>query len=152
MAVSWVAAQVCELTGPLSFKVKLSDGWVLRRHVDHVRKHYGNGEDLSTRVSETDLLDEDMDMSLEQPEIDDPNLGDPPITNTPNPPTPNTQIENAPNLPTPNNQIENIPNPPTLNNQIENTRIETTPNTPPSKWRSTESSKASTFNSFQTSS
>ena len=50
---SWVAAQVCELTGPLSFKVKLSDGRVLRRHVDHVRKRYGNGEDLSTRVMKT---------------------------------------------------------------------------------------------------
>ena len=35
----WVAGKIVKITGPLSFEIELSDGRVIRRHQDHIRKH-----------------------------------------------------------------------------------------------------------------
>ena len=35
----WLAAEVIKVSGPLSYQVK-SEGVILRRHVDHIRKRY----------------------------------------------------------------------------------------------------------------
>ena len=36
----WFHGTVVEVTGPLSFKIQLEDGRILRRHVDHIRKRW----------------------------------------------------------------------------------------------------------------
>ena len=35
----WLCGVIVEQTGPVSFRVRLDDGRVVRRHVDHVRSH-----------------------------------------------------------------------------------------------------------------
>ncbi len=60
---TWTAAEVCEVTGPLSYKVKLSNGQTQRRHVDHIRKRHGDrGDSTSTPQPDNDLLLEDVDI------------------------------------------------------------------------------------------
>jgi transposase InsO family protein len=38
----WMAGTVVETPGPLSFKVKLGDGRIIRRHMDHIRMRYSS--------------------------------------------------------------------------------------------------------------
>ena len=38
-----------DITGPLSYKIKLNNGSIIRRHVDHIRIHYSSPhQDSST--------------------------------------------------------------------------------------------------------
>ncbi|KAI0240523.1 hypothetical protein LSAT2_008753 [Lamellibrachia satsuma] len=48
----WLHAVIVEQTGLLSFRVRLDDGRVLRRHVDHVRSHRVNDEKEAISVPE----------------------------------------------------------------------------------------------------
>ena len=34
----WLPGEICKIRGPLSYEVKLNDGRVIRRHVDHIRR------------------------------------------------------------------------------------------------------------------
>jgi hypothetical protein len=45
----WLQGNILEITGPLSYKVKLSNDCIVRRHVDHIRRR--ETED----ISETEL-------------------------------------------------------------------------------------------------
>ena len=53
----WLPGIVAEVTGPLSYQVKLESGNIVRRHVDSVRKRYASGdEETITDVQDTDPL------------------------------------------------------------------------------------------------
>ena len=48
----WMPAVVQEVTGPVSFLVKLQDGRLIRRYQDHLRRRISEGEDKKKRVSD----------------------------------------------------------------------------------------------------
>ena len=56
----WITAMVVQVSGPLSYEVKLEDGTMVKRHVDHVRSHY----DQPTPDREETQQSEWMDVSL----------------------------------------------------------------------------------------
>ena len=121
----WVKAEVCERTGPLSFKVRLNNGQVVRRHVDHIRKRHSsanaepdlNTEELSIESvdipivasqADTDLVVVGADESEHPEEVenpqnvppDPPNM-DPPIVSVdpPNMSVVPTSLQQASNKP-----------------------------------------------------
>ena len=49
---TWLEGIVTKVTGPLSYKIKLSNGSIIRRHVDHIRiRHSPPQQDLSADIS-----------------------------------------------------------------------------------------------------
>ena len=53
----WIEGIVTEITGPLSYKIKLNDGSVIRRHVDHIRIRHSQGQpDCSTEPSDDSFM------------------------------------------------------------------------------------------------
>ena len=53
----WIPGTVVKVTGPLSYMIKLQDGTIVRRHVDHVRKR------------ENSIVDQDSDAMVFGPEL-----------------------------------------------------------------------------------
>ena len=53
--ITWVSGTVLEQAGPLSYRVELADGRVVRRHVDHVRSR-------SSTVSTTEDMNDDWNI------------------------------------------------------------------------------------------
>ena len=97
-------AVVQEVTGPVSFLVKLQDGHLIRRHQDHLRRHTPDGEDekpVSDDFPEI-LIDSfpvapnctDDGSTPENPEGSSP-AADPTETPTVNEPTPDTTVAAA---------------------------------------------------------
>ena len=88
----WVHGVIVEQTGPVSFRVRLDDGRVLRRHVDHVRRRCVNEkEDIS--VSEKELPPE---LPVEQPpETQEPVQADPLEVTRPEMESPHTPGQNC---------------------------------------------------------
>jgi len=39
-SLTWLEGTILDRTGPVSFKVRLSDGCIRKRHLDHLRIHY----------------------------------------------------------------------------------------------------------------
>ena len=62
----WLKGVVVEVSGPLSYKVRVFDGRLWRRHVDHLR-------DCNVPPSETKECDSDQDSFL----LDHPNQSEP---------------------------------------------------------------------------
>ena len=53
----WIEGIVTEITGPLLYKIKLNDGSVIRRHVDHIRIRHSQGQpDCSTETSDDSFM------------------------------------------------------------------------------------------------
>ena len=53
----WIEGIVAEITGPLSYKIKLNDGSVIRRHVDHIRIHHSQPQqDCSTETIDDSFM------------------------------------------------------------------------------------------------
>ena len=53
----WIEGIVAEITGPLSYKIKLNDGSVIRRHVDHIRIcHSQPQQDCSTETIDDSFM------------------------------------------------------------------------------------------------
>ena len=68
---AWLAAVVCEVTGPLSYKVKLSNGQIQRRHIDHIRKRHVDGGESSNPppLPVSELLEDDVDLTHADTEV-----------------------------------------------------------------------------------
>ena len=47
----WLPAEIVQVTGPVSYKVKTSSNLILRRHIDQLRTRYGH---LNAKDSVTD--------------------------------------------------------------------------------------------------
>ncbi|CAC5367297.1 unnamed protein product [Mytilus coruscus] len=64
--LKWIKGTVVNQTGPLSFKIELSDGRIIRRHVDHLRIRSSECRDTDTGDNiETSVTDK----STREPEI-----------------------------------------------------------------------------------
>ena len=49
--LTWLEGIVTEITGPLSYKIKLNDGSIVCRHIDHIRIHHSPPQqDISTEA------------------------------------------------------------------------------------------------------
>ena len=66
----WIPGTVVQVTGPLSYRIKLQDGTIVRRHVDHVRKR------------ENSIVDQDSDTMVFGPELGTDETTQPPIVPT----------------------------------------------------------------------
>ena len=72
-------AFIVEQTGPVSFRIRLDDGRVVRRHVDHVRsRRVSEREEMSVPEKEQStepLLDLPPELTAEEPvQIDPPDV------------------------------------------------------------------------------
>ena len=58
----WLAGKIVKITGPLSFEIELSDGRVIHRHQDHIRKRLASARTLDANSSDgfSDTLDVDL--------------------------------------------------------------------------------------------
>ena len=53
----WIKGIVTEITGLLSYKIKLNDGSVIRCHVDHIRIRHSQGQpDCSTKTIDDSFM------------------------------------------------------------------------------------------------
>ena len=72
----WLCGVIVEQTGPVSFRVRLDDGRVVRRHVDHVRsRRVSEREELSVPEIESSsepLLELPLELPTEEPVQMDP--------------------------------------------------------------------------------
>ena len=66
----WIPGTVVQVTGPLSYRIKLQDGTIVRRHVDHVRKR------------ENSIVDQGSDTKVFGPELGMDETTQPPIVPT----------------------------------------------------------------------
>ena len=56
--IKWLYGVIVEQTGPVSFRIRLEDGRVVRRHIDHVRSRRVNDEEEESSVPEKTLSPE----------------------------------------------------------------------------------------------
>ena len=75
----WLCGVIVEQTGPVSFRIRLDDGRVVRRHVDHVRsRRVSEREEMSVPEKEQStepLLDLPPELTAEEPvQIDPPDV------------------------------------------------------------------------------
>ena len=72
----WLCGVIHEQTGPVSFRVRLDDGRVVRRHVDHVRsRRVSEREEMSVPEKESSseqLLELPPELPTEEPVQMDP--------------------------------------------------------------------------------
>ena len=61
----WLTGIVCAVKGPLSYHITLSDGRIVRQHVDHVRSRTSSVTDSD---SEDDLVEFSIPLPVESPE------------------------------------------------------------------------------------
>ena len=66
----WLLGQITEVSGPLSFKVKVQDGRVIRSHQDHLRKREEVPR-LGANVPESNEEDDALGPTLTNPEQDE---------------------------------------------------------------------------------
>ncbi len=59
----WISGVIQEVTGPVSYKIRLEDGRVIRRHVDNVRSRDSAISQTSTSVEEAGIV---IDAATEQ--------------------------------------------------------------------------------------
>jgi hypothetical protein len=81
---AWLMGSIVDTLGSLSLQVKLTDGRIVRRHMDHVRANFNSPKDLE---------DEDDDFGQAGEEVD-PEVPTP--TPTEIPPTPPTATNSSP--------------------------------------------------------
>ena len=63
---TWLEGIVTEITGPLSYKIKLNDGSIIRHHIDHIRIcHSPPQQDISTEAA----IDDSFMFQQHQPSI-----------------------------------------------------------------------------------
>ena len=75
----WLCGVIVERTGPVSFRIRLDDGRVVRRHVDHVRRRrVSEREEMSVPEKEQStelLLELPSELPAEEPvQIDPPDV------------------------------------------------------------------------------
>ena len=81
-AEKWVPGIVSKVTGPLSYHVQLTDGRIIRRHIDSVRHRVNNGNDPAVQDSEQTLQDFGVASESAQ-EAGEPVDDDPPSSEEP---------------------------------------------------------------------
>ena len=69
---NWLSGSVTEVRGPLSYHVTLSDGRVVRRHVEHIR----------VRTSQTSASDTPVESDIEIPTVQPASQPAPPLSNS----------------------------------------------------------------------
>ena len=50
--IKWIQGRIVSVTGPLSYKIELTDGTVVRRHVDHIRQCYDQFKQAEEEIYE----------------------------------------------------------------------------------------------------
>ena len=65
----WIAGEIIRVTGPLSFKIKLMDGRVIRRHQHHIRKRQTTA---STPSKSCDVFTDTLDLDSSDAPDDSP--------------------------------------------------------------------------------
>ncbi len=82
-AKTWLPGKIVAVKGPLSYHVELSDGRIVRRHVDHIKTNKSNDQQVNGTNSEielpppqpplvTDNSGNESDTLLADPSLDDP--------------------------------------------------------------------------------
>ena len=51
----WISGKVLAKTGPVSYKIELTNGTLVRRHIDHIRRCYMDKLDTEPTESEYDV-------------------------------------------------------------------------------------------------
>ena len=67
---TWLEGIVTEITGPISYKVKLNDGSIIRRHVDHIRIRHSPPQQA---ISAESAIDDSFMFPQSQPISTSPN-------------------------------------------------------------------------------
>ena len=106
---AWLPGCIMETKGPVSFLVKLQDGRVLKRHVDHLRKR--SSDQVQVEVAESSspsapgcFTEEDIAMQASSPE----NVVTPTTTrdqHSQNAPQPTEPSQGAPSPPAPSTSV-----------------------------------------------
>ncbi|XP_072023179.1 uncharacterized protein [Amphiura filiformis] len=65
----WLPGHVIAQTGPVSYKVKLTDGRVWKRHVDQIRKRYSNMQNPPQAEPKSDVFLPPGDVLLDEAEV-----------------------------------------------------------------------------------
>ena len=52
----WISCKIAEVTGPLTYVVELTDGRIMRRHVDSIRRRHGIDIARDTPAKDPHLL------------------------------------------------------------------------------------------------
>ena len=73
---TWLEGTIVEIRGPLSFRIELGDGRIVRRHVDQIRANHATGVHPSVTPGEAD---NDAADSLPSPTVEDGEPLDPQI-------------------------------------------------------------------------
>ena len=93
----WVPGVVHKVTGPLSYHIRLSDGRIIRRHVDSVRTRSSGGS-LAPQADEQNISPALQGLNLPQPEVTESTGTTPPseASDEPQGPTTSTAPEDDP--------------------------------------------------------
>ena len=68
----WIPGIITEVTGPLSYEIRLQDGTKVKRHIDHVRKR--EVQSSPEPITETEVSDTLLGPTL-TPEVNTPAVG-----------------------------------------------------------------------------
>lgn len=85
----WIPAEICEVLGPRNYQVKLSNGRIVKRHLDQIRLR--SNQDLQTDSSSGDSLEQDeivLPLPLPLPQMEQPEQNTDPQLNQPLPTQP----------------------------------------------------------------
>ena len=69
-STKWISGKILERSGPVSYKIKLQDGSIIRRHVDHIRAYSPEPEPRATPREVSPPEFEFVDGPSDQPEDD----------------------------------------------------------------------------------
>jgi hypothetical protein len=94
---AWLTGSIVDTLGSLSLQVKLTDGRIVRRHIDHVRANFNSPNDLEDEDDDFGQAGEEVD-----PEVPTPTPTEippaPPTTvqpQTPRPTQPNAELRHS---------------------------------------------------------
>ncbi|CAC5392404.1 unnamed protein product [Mytilus coruscus] len=75
--IKWIQGEVLKQSGPLSFHIKLPDGRVIRRHIDHIRvRNFDctNNENEEKCDNERELFEPEITIPISTPETEQPQI------------------------------------------------------------------------------
>ncbi|CAG2195305.1 unnamed protein product [Mytilus edulis] len=78
--IKWIPGEVIKQSGPLSFHIKLQDGRVIRRHIDHIRvRNFDctNNENEEKCDNDSDLFEPEITIPISTPETEQPQIEKP---------------------------------------------------------------------------
>lgn len=68
----WVLEKIVKYLGPLSYLVKLEDGSMWKRHIDHLRKFINNKESEREKSPDIQIADQEMGSESANPQENPP--------------------------------------------------------------------------------